>query len=150
MQSDATLIPIRSERQGGCRIPEEGGIMWKILMFTISISLLLLCSCGGTEPPVELYGEWITSNQRYQDCRIVIQQDAITFMNGLDYISFNDIEKIQDVTPKNSHRSLYKIFYEDKENNEFSLEIYFYETEEGPTIQFKHQKKLIWTKAQAS
>ncbi len=122
--------------------------MFRVLVF--AITLLLLCACGGDQPPVELYGEWTTSNQRYRDCKIVIEQDSITFMNGPDYVSFHEIEQIKNVTPKQSHRSLYKIIYEDTKNNEFSLEIYFYIAEEGPTIQFKHQKKLIWTKAQAS
>lgn len=94
--------------------------------------------------PKDLSGKWITDNPAYADCGLEITKDWIVFSKGLTHKLFYSITKIEDITSKDSDKTLFKIYYEDEDGYEYTLSLFYYHTGEGDVLQFKHQKQLLW------
>ncbi|MBW1911936.1 MAG: hypothetical protein JRI43_01955 [Deltaproteobacteria bacterium] len=94
--------------------------------------------------PEELLGMWETSSSRYADCFFEFQGELIIFNNGLSYNAINFIKDIEKL-PENG-KTLYNIYYEDKEGQEFKLSLFYFHVRNGGVIRFKNQKDIEWTR----
>ena len=92
--------------------------------------------------PVELIGEWHTSNATYSDRSFEIDPVSISFGTGAGTVTRGSIRKVSAV-PQGA-RTLYTISYKTDESvNKVS---FYYETGKGKVIRFRNQENIAWTK----
>ena len=111
-----------------------------------TISLVTLASwvwqSADAVVPVELIGEWHTSNANYSDRSFEIDPVSIRFGTGGGTVTTGFIRKVSAV--QQGDRTLYSISYQTNESvNEVCL---YYETAKGRVIHFRNQESIAWTK----
>ena len=117
----------------------------KGLMLVLGFAVLFGCQMSrDTTVPDELIGEWVTTEPRYQDCSFEIQKETIIFNKGTAHTDMNSIEEITKIPEK--EKTLYHIYYEDKQGQEYKLSLFFFKTHDGGIICFKNQQNIIWSR----
>ena len=92
----------------------------------------------------ELTGEWVTNEPRYHDCSFEIQKEIIIFNNGINHTDMNWIDRIEKIDGK--EKTLYHIYYKDKQDQEYKLSLFFFKTRDGGIIRFKNQQNFKWSR----
>ena len=118
-------------------------------MIVASAAVLLLIGLASwiwgptnAEVPVELIGEWHTSDPNYADRSFEIDSVTVNFGTGGGTNTTGFIKKVS-TTPLGA-RTLYTIAYAaDDSVNEVS---FYYETAKSKVIRFRNQENIVWTK----
>ena len=125
--------------------------MNKRRLFTVLMVLTIFFGwqCGYEKiAPNELVGIWKTSEPRYADRFIKIDQDTITFGTGEKNFEIYSIKKIyMKKVPKESS-ILYTIHYKNGEGVWCKFAFY-YSPINGGVIRLKNQRQMVWTKEQS-
>ena len=94
--------------------------------------------------PTHLFGEWKTSNPRYQDRFFKLEKGLVTI--GIGGKKF-ELFRISDVRIENvGNQDLYTIVCGDSLGVEFKLSFYNDPKKQG-VIRFKNKQKVEWRKA---
>ena len=93
--------------------------------------------------PENLIGKWTTSAPKYEDRFIEITKETFVYGLGGDKEDVYFISNLE-TNPK-GNKLLYTISFKNKDGLEFTRSFY-YDPENGGTIQFKHQEHIKWTK----
>jgi hypothetical protein len=93
--------------------------------------------------PLDLIGKWTTSAPGYQDRFFEITKETVTYGLGGDKEDAYLISNIEKSPEKIN--ILYTISYKNTDGLEFTRSFY-YDPENGGTIQFKHQEHIEWRK----
>lgn len=109
--------------------------------------MLILVGCAYWEDktlPEQLYGIWETDEPRYQGCYLEIRKESLIFHTIEGDSVLNWVTKIETVPEPD--KTLFNIYYEDREGLDYLLSLYYIETEDRDIIQFKNQDQIEWTK----
>jgi len=93
--------------------------------------------------PENLIGKWTTSAPKYEDRFIEITKETFVYGLGGDKEDVYFISNLETNPERN--KLLYAISFKNKDGLEFTRSFY-YDPENGGTIQFKHQEHIKWTK----
>ena len=93
--------------------------------------------------PLDLIGKWTTSAPGYEDRFIEITKETIVYGLGGDKKDVYFISNLETNPERN--KLLYTISFKNKDGLEFTRSFY-YDPENGGTIQFKHQEHIEWRK----
>ncbi len=119
--------------------------MLKGLMLVLGFAVLFGCQMlQDSAVPDELIGKWVTTEPRYHDCSFEIQQETIIFNKGITHTNMNWIEEIEKIPEK--EKTLYHIYYEDKQGQDYKLSLFFFKTPDGGIIRFKNQQNIKWSR----
>lgn len=115
-------------------------------------AILLICLASWIwgaphkQVPTELVGEWHTTDPNYADRTFELDPVCISFTTGDGTVSVGFIKTVKEVSE--GSRILYTISYTvDDEPTEVS---FYYDLNNGETIWFKNQEKVLWRKDQDS
>ena len=93
--------------------------------------------------PENLIGKWVTTEPGYLDRFIEITKETIVYGLGGDKKDVYFISNLETNPERN--KLLYTISFKNKDGLEFTRSFY-YDPENGGTIQFKHQEHIEWRK----
>jgi len=93
--------------------------------------------------PEILIGKWTTSASGYEDRFIEITKETVVYGLGGDEKDVYFISNLE--TNPEGNKLLYTISFKNKDGLEFTRSFY-YDPENGGTIQFKHQGHITWRK----
>ena len=99
---------------------------------------------GTREVPDELVGVWRTSDPPYADRAFKIGKTSIAFGTGDESYSVYPIKKVAVV--RDPPATVYTIDYTTPDNQVAEFSISYVLGQEG-VIRFKHQRRMVWTKA---
>jgi hypothetical protein len=119
-------------------------LKWIILPAVIAaVTITMLPFKKNRDIPEKLFGKWTTSAPGYQDRFLEITKETLTYGLGGDKEDVNFISNIEESLEENN--ILYTITYKNTDGLEFTRSFY-YDPENGGTIQFKHQDHIAWRK----
>jgi hypothetical protein len=123
-------------------------IAWAPAEITV-IFLVILAALTWQDPthkhlPDDLIGEWHTTDTKYTDRALLLDQACITFMTGQGGVSVGFIKNVQESSDGN--RRLFTISY--TVDNVLNEVTFYYDASNGQNLYFKNQEKIIWTKDQ--
>ncbi len=93
--------------------------------------------------PEKLLGVWKTSHPKYADRFIEIKNDVIIFGQGdgkSEFHAFADIESTRE-----GKQIFYTIIHINHHGQRYTFAFY-YDPDDGGTMRFKNQRRIIWTK----
>ena len=126
---------------------ESTGNPWTtIKLGVISVSALVVAfwiwNPVRERTPRQLIGEWHTTDPKYSDRALTIDESTINFGGGNGIVSVGFIDRVK-AEPAGS-RTLFTVAYTlDGAHNQVS---FYYEDAHDKTIRFKSQEQIIWTK----
>lgn len=106
---------------------------------------LILSTGSSSSVSADLNGVWKTQAPNYADRFLEISDHVILFGTGGDTLESYVIERVE--TQPDGTKTLYTITYRDIAMTEFRLSFY-YEPRGQPSMTFKHQDHLTWTRVQ--
>ncbi len=142
--------PLARFRSPGSQVlPPLLALLFEFAAFA-SIPLLLmgyLLLSNGSSSPVSahLNGVWRTQASGYADRFLEISDHVILFGTGGDTLESYVIERVE--SEPDGTKTLYTITYRDIDMTEFRLSVY-YKPRGQPSMTFKHQDHLRWTRVQ--
>jgi len=121
-------------------------IKFKILTILIIVTALFGCQKWKDKTvPKELFGVWVTMEQRYASCTFEVTDKMIIFSNdNLDYTAVNSITGIEKITEEG--QTLYQIEYRDSEGLEYRLSLIYSKALNRDVVRFKNEMGIEWTK----
>jgi hypothetical protein len=120
-------------------------LTWIVIPVLIVVAAILTLSCSKKHRgiPEDLIGKWITSAPGYEDRFIEITKETVVYGLGGDKKDVYFISNLE--TNPEGNKLLYTINFKNKDGLAFTRSFY-YDPENGGTIQFKHQKHIEWRK----
>ena len=120
-------------------------LKWIVIPLVIVVVLLIFVFFPkkNKDIPENLIGEWTTSAPGYEDRFIEITKETIVYGLGGDKKDVYFISNLETNPERN--KLLYTISFKNKDGLEFTRSFY-YDPENGGTIQFKHQEHIEWRK----
>ncbi len=120
----------------------------RILIAFAIVTAFFGCQSGGNRAvPDELLGVWKTSAPKYADRFFELKKDAVIFATGEGNVSVHAIVNIEQV--REDKQILYTIYYTNQAGEEYKWSFY-HDSANGGAIRFKNQKRIEWTKEDAS
>ena len=118
--------------------------LWSVKVFLLAIFYCLM-GCGVSSErivPEELAGFWETDEKQYEACVLEMSGDLIVFQKGK---SFREIHYVKKIKRKPLEKKvLYRITYENKEKEDFSLSFYYSKDPGGEVLRFKNREYIAW------
>lgn len=115
------------------------------LGFVVITAIIFACWVWNPQPPqvpLELVGEWHTTDPLYADRALVIDGSTINFETGNGKVSVGFIDAVKFIQVDN--RLLFTIKY--SLNGASNNVSFYYESGKDKTIRFKNQEGVVWTK----
>jgi len=110
------------------------------------IPLILLSHCGqGEIASDDIIGVWKTSEPTYADRSFEITKERITFGIGEGKFDIHYIKKIRVKQFPQDKSSLYTIYYEGNDGEEYTFAFFYYHENRG-IIRLKNQRQIEWEK----
>jgi len=120
-------------------------IRLKVFVLCVVVTALFGCQIWADKTvPEEVSGVWETSAPRYVDSTFELKDEMIIFTNGMTYVNVNFITDIKQSPEKD--KTLFVIYFENKEGLEYQRSFYYYKGQNGGMIRFKNQMNVEWTK----
>ena len=119
-------------------------LKWIVIPLVIVVATITIFhSKKNRDIPLDLIGKWTTSAPGYEDRFIEITKETIVYGLGGDKKDVYFISNLETNPERN--KLLYTISFKNKDGLEFTRSFY-YDPENGGTIQFKHQEHIEWRK----
>lgn len=120
----------------------------KLRIFHLFV-IYALCLCSqffqGPKVPTELIGIWETSDAKYADAQLQFTVESIIFKSGEEHLEKNQIIAVNKTTEHG--KTLFTVDYISPEGAQYSMPLYYsIAPGNGPVLQFKNQKYIIWNK----
>ena len=111
----------------------------------IFTTILFGCQGGKMQSvPDELQGVWKPLDLRYADRSIEFSYDTIIFGIGEGEFDSNSINYLKMKRNRDERSTVYTIYYEDKEGEEYILSMFYYE--DNDVIKLQYQEYIVWTR----
>ena len=119
-------------------------LKWIVIpLVIVAATITMFHSKKNRDIPLDLIGKWTTSAPGYEDRFIEITKETIVYGLGGDKKDVYFISNLETNPERN--KLLYTISFKNKDGLEFTRSFY-YDPENGGTIQFKHQEHIEWRK----
>ena len=107
--------------------------------------LILLAACQKGRIPNSMVAAWVTENQRYQGCYLLISQNWLTI--GAADVRMHDYYILRVKTRETDRQLEVSVEARDKEQLETTFD-FVYKFEEGDgTLYFENQPNVIWKRS---
>ena len=114
-----------------------------IPILMVLTTIFLGCQGGKIQSvPDKLQGVWKTSEPGYADSSFELRLNTLIFGLGegkFDSYYINYLKRNRD-----GKSTVYTIYYEDKEGEEYILSMFYYE--DNDVIKLQYQEHIIWTR----
>lgn len=104
--------------------------------------LILLSACQKEQIPNNMVAAWVTENQRYQGCYLLISQNWLTI--GATDSSMHDYYILKVKTRKIDQQLEVSVTARDTEQLETTFSFVYKPEEDDGTLYFENQPNVIW------
>jgi hypothetical protein len=134
-------------RNDGLRWRPPGRVGTTLSGFLILVAILLVMGCQDSlikQAPAEIVGTWEADDPRFKGCTMEITPNRIVFGNPVTGMTRNYITMIRK-SPEGT-RTLYEISYENAEELDYLLPVYYIRSGEEEILRLKNRDEVKWTR----